>query len=272
MERDWLATGEAARRIGIHPNTLRWYESAGYLPPVPRTRNGFRTYTPWFVRLAKMVHACQPLLRIYGPVRRMGKTVLSLCRDNLTADALKTSRALEEHLNRELSLAHSALNVLEQWRTGMSPASGSEIRLTAMVYLGEAAARTGLTRDTILNWERNGLCSALRAPANGYRIYGKEDIERLLVIRSCRTSGYSITAIRRLLRVIDQGMTEALIAGSGPAHLETVANTPHPDEMALFPVFPTDTLPQTLENCIAIVQALHMDIQELADCSGPVCE
>jgi len=40
----FITTSEAAERVGVHPNTLRWYESVGHLPPVPRTPGGYRRY------------------------------------------------------------------------------------------------------------------------------------------------------------------------------------------------------------------------------------
>jgi len=34
-----------ARRVGISPSGVRWYESAGILPPASRRPNGYREYT-----------------------------------------------------------------------------------------------------------------------------------------------------------------------------------------------------------------------------------
>jgi DNA-binding transcriptional MerR regulator len=255
----WITTGKAAKKIGIHPNTLRWYEEAGYLPPVPRTPGGYRTFSPWFLQLASIVHRMQPVLRIFGPVRRMGRGILSHCRDQQFEEAQQLRGKLEAFLIRELDLARQALEVLEGWRSGDEavPGAGRATDPCRMVFIGEAAARTGLSRDRIINWERNGLLEAPRDGNNRYRIYGKEELERMLIIRSCRTAGYSITAIRRLLLAIDEGME------AGREHLEELANTPHPAETALFPTFPTDTLPDTLAGLIAIVKEMDAEIRVL---------
>ena len=49
--RDTLSTSQIARAVGLHPNTIRVYESWGMLSPVPRDpRNGYRRYyyaIPW---------------------------------------------------------------------------------------------------------------------------------------------------------------------------------------------------------------------------------
>ena len=35
-----------ATLFGVHPNTVRLYEARGYLSPVPRSKNGYRMFTP----------------------------------------------------------------------------------------------------------------------------------------------------------------------------------------------------------------------------------
>lgn len=50
--------GEAARRSGVRPQTVRWYEQRGLLPPPPRTAGGQRRYGPReAARLAFIRHA-----------------------------------------------------------------------------------------------------------------------------------------------------------------------------------------------------------------------
>jgi DNA-binding transcriptional MerR regulator len=41
-----LTSGELATRAGITPDTLRYYERLGLLPPPPRTRAGYRLHDP----------------------------------------------------------------------------------------------------------------------------------------------------------------------------------------------------------------------------------
>lgn len=251
-KRNFITCGRAARMAGIHPNTLRWYESAGYLPPLPRTPGGYRMYSPGTVQLARIVKMSQPLLRFFGPIRRTAGEILASCRDGKEEEALRKARALAEMLRREQALAVRALSILEEWRNGRTTAAPGR-----MLFIGEAAKLTGLTRDRIINWERNGLCAFPRSPGASYRLFGGEELDRLLVIRYCRTAGYSITAIRRVLRAVDEGLE------SGREIVEAIADTPHPDELKLFPAFPTDTLLSSLKELEQLVQRLIPEILDL---------
>ncbi|MGZ8502363.1 MAG: MerR family transcriptional regulator, partial [Candidatus Limnocylindrales bacterium] len=39
-----MRVSELARRAGIAPSAVRWYESVGILPPATRQANGYREY------------------------------------------------------------------------------------------------------------------------------------------------------------------------------------------------------------------------------------
>ncbi len=63
----------------------------------------------------------------------------------------------------------------------------------------ELARRAGLSRAALLHYESLGLLAPARRDANGYRLYGPEQIERLRAIRAYRDAGLSIAAIQSLL-------------------------------------------------------------------------
>ena len=59
-----------------------------------------------------------------------------------------------------------------------------------------------LTIDTLRNWKLNGLLR-IKRKENGYRVYNEDDIKRIKIIRSLRCVNFSLSAILRLLRNLD---------------------------------------------------------------------
>ena len=93
-----------------------------------------------------------------------------------------------------------------------------QIKLTffgrAAMRIGELAARTGHTAETIRFYEKSGLLPPPQRLANNYRTYGDEHVSRLEFIRRCRTLDISLEEIRVLL----ESIAEASPAGADRAH------------------------------------------------------
>ncbi|GAB7109969.1 MerR family transcriptional regulator [Streptomyces phaeofaciens JCM 4814] len=62
--------------------------------------------------------------------------------------------------------------------------------------IGELAARTGMTRDTIRFYEKVGLLAGRRL-ANGYRDFPPEAVAWLQYVRTAQTLGFSLAEIAR---------------------------------------------------------------------------
>ncbi|MFJ8434924.1 MerR family transcriptional regulator [Kitasatospora sp. NPDC094019] len=62
--------------------------------------------------------------------------------------------------------------------------------------IGELAAQTGISRDTIRFYERIGLVTGARA-ANGYRDFPPEAVAWLHYVRTAQTLGFSLAEIAR---------------------------------------------------------------------------
>jgi DNA-binding transcriptional MerR regulator len=77
-------------------------------------------------------------------------------------------------------------------------------------HINQTAQYLNISVDMLRNWERNGLISVPRDPANGYRLYGTAEFGRLRVIRMLVQSGYSLMAILRMLLQFDSGQTDNL--------------------------------------------------------------
>ncbi|MGV3627645.1 MAG: Cd(II)/Pb(II)-responsive transcriptional regulator [Betaproteobacteria bacterium] len=70
--------------------------------------------------------------------------------------------------------------------------------------IGELAAATGVDPETIRYYEREALLAPPQRQANGYRIYGKQQLERLAFIRHCRALDIPLADIRQLINFLDQ--------------------------------------------------------------------
>lgn len=68
-----------------------------------------------------------------------------------------------------------------------------------MLSVTQLARRCGISRSTILYYEREQLLLPAYRSDNGYRWYGEKEIERLTSIASYRAYGLSVASIRTLL-------------------------------------------------------------------------
>lgn len=75
--------------------------------------------------------------------------------------------------------------------------------------IGELAAQTQHTTETIRYYEKIGLLTPARRLENNYRTYGEAHVSRLVFIRHCRTLNLGLDEIRLLLESIDDERPEA---------------------------------------------------------------
>lgn len=90
--------------------------------------------------------------------------------------------------------------------------------------IGELAQTAGTTVEAIRHYEREGLLTRAPRSASNYRLYAEGDIERLALIRHCRSLDMTLDEIRTLLRLRDApgedcGAVDALL----DAHIAHVA-------------------------------------------------
>ncbi|NLE57738.1 MAG: MerR family DNA-binding transcriptional regulator [Planctomycetes bacterium] len=53
-------------------------------------------------------------------------------------------------------------------------------RLGDFLTVGEAAEYLGVSASTLRNWDRSGKVKARRHPVNGYRLYSRQDLQKLM--------------------------------------------------------------------------------------------
>jgi DNA-binding transcriptional MerR regulator len=197
---------QVARALGIHPNTLRHYEAQGYLPPIPRSANGYRRYSAAHLEQARL--AVMTLQWPYvGDRALLVELVMCAAQSNFTAAESAAVQYLAR-LQQERAHAEAAVSFLERWAVGgvADPATGD-------MHTQQAADYLGVTVDMLRNWERSGLIVVVpRDPATGYRRYGTTELGRLRVIRLLVKAGYSQMAVLRALSQLDRGRADDLRA------------------------------------------------------------
>lgn len=67
--------------------------------------------------------------------------------------------------------------------------------------IGKLSKMAGVTNDTVRFYERNGLIEPVARSESNYRIYNKNDAERLRFIRRAKNLGFTLKEIKELLNL-----------------------------------------------------------------------
>jgi MerR family copper efflux transcriptional regulator len=114
-----MRVSELAKRVGISPTAVRFYESEGVLPEAPRTENGYRTYSDIDLCRLRMVVTLRGLgIELSESGRLAGLCVDGRC-DDMEAQLIvqigerrrevARARTELEHLDRELASRQAQL-------------------------------------------------------------------------------------------------------------------------------------------------------------------
>ena len=119
-----MLIGEIARRAGVKPQTIRYYEALGLLSPVVRSASGYRSYDGrtleelGFIRKAQSLGFSLDDVKQILEVARAGRApcarVLAIAEGHL-AD-------LDERITQLLELRDDLRRAVKQWRDGGIPA------------------------------------------------------------------------------------------------------------------------------------------------------
>ena len=224
-------TKEIAALVGLHPNTVRIYEEWGFISPVPRQANGYRIYSNthlFQLKVARTLFRCEI---VQGDIRKKAREIVYACGKEDFSKAEQLTIYYLTNLEHEYNHALSATKVVEKWLKEDSTVS------SCTYSRKEVALLLDITPEAVRNWERNGLITVPRL-YNGKRVYGERELEQLRVIRSLRSAHYSINAILRLLRRIQQPSPDII----------AILNTPTDEEDI---VSVTDQLGKSLLDAIA---------------------
>lgn len=203
MVSKYLKTSDLAKAVGVHNNTIRLYETWGFLPDIPRGKNGYRLYSIMHLEQARLAR-----LALEWPYVGDKVLLIELVKSAASGDlgmAMELAYQYLATVRMERTQAEAGIEFLERWAAGHLMDSSRQ-----KMNISEAAKYLNVTVDMLRNWERNGLIDVPRDPANQYRLYGTTEFGRLRVIRTLVKSGYSLMAILRMLLAFDAGKTDNL--------------------------------------------------------------
>lgn len=111
-----MKIGALAKAVGCHVETVRYYEKAGLLPPVPRAANGYSEFSDVHLQLLRLIRHAKELGFSRPQVRelvQLARTEGSACDDvhqitlaqlDVVAEKLRGLRRLQSAL-KKLSIA-----------------------------------------------------------------------------------------------------------------------------------------------------------------------
>ena len=70
---------------------------------------------------------------------------------------------------------------------------------------GELAKRLGISPDTLRHYERKKLLAPPQRTSGGYRVYGEDAVERILLVRRALGAGFGLDELARILAIRDSG-------------------------------------------------------------------
>ncbi len=225
------STSQIAKIVGLHPNTVRLYEEWGFIHKPERKKNGYRVFNDVHIKQFQLARKALQIEIMQAGLRRRIINAVELSAQYRFDEAIELVRDYIRIAKQEIKKAKEAAEICEILYR--------QPKADDVVYTrAQAAKELGLTIDTIRNWEMNGLLNVKRKQ-NGYRVYDSNDINRLKIIRSLRCANYSLSAILRMLKKLDNVMNTNNIL--------SLLNTPNDDEDI---VSACDKLIDSLENAI----------------------
>ncbi|WP_130860547.1 MerR family transcriptional regulator [Gracilibacillus phocaeensis] len=181
---------DIAKKLDVGTSALRHYENWGIVPKAHRKENGYRVYSEVHEAYFQCIRAMYPG---YGmsTVRR----VMRLLQEEKYIEALWDVNAVQAELFERKQRADEALRILRPDQMQQFMASKKQAHYT----IGEVEAELDIPATTLRHWEKEELITPQRNPENGYRLYTRQDMQRLLIIRTVQSSVYLLDIVRDIL-------------------------------------------------------------------------
>lgn len=200
-------TKELARLMGVHVNTVRFYEQVGFLTKPARLPNGYRVYTELQLDQCLLIRMAMRAEVIQNGLRKQAVKIVRLSAALEFDECCAAAETYCKMLDLNIGNARAAISAVED-ALAQSASADDNVSLKR----AEAAKLMNVTPETLRTWERSGLMTVNRLE-NGYRVYNSADMKRLGIIRTLRCANYSLSAILRLLSGLDRCTADSVEAG-----------------------------------------------------------
>jgi DNA-binding transcriptional MerR regulator len=107
-----MKIGELARRSGLAPSRIRFYEAEGLLRTVSRRANGYREYPPEALRMLGIITCAQQTGFSLQEIRQLLPADLSHCQHDALVGALRKKIADIEAMENRLRQSKAHLQAL----------------------------------------------------------------------------------------------------------------------------------------------------------------
>ncbi|MCT4593074.1 MAG: MerR family transcriptional regulator [Anaeromicrobium sp.] len=208
-------TAQAAKVIGIHPNTVRLYEKLELIPKPQRLSNGYRVFSDLHIAQFKIARTALKVEVLQNGLRKNIIHIIKLSAQGKFQKAIAYTNNYINQIKIEQKNVEEAIEITKKLLSGIQDKE-KDVAFTRK----QTAEYLKVTIDTLRNWEMNGLLSVKRKQ-NGYRVYTKNDIQLLKIIRSLRCANYSLAAILRMVSALSK---------NSEIDVRQVLNTPKGDE------------------------------------------
>lgn len=241
---------EVSQMTSMHPNTIRLYESYGYISSVPRSQNKYRMYTIKHIEQLKLVQQALSCRVLNKRIMDTIKDILIYSGQEKYDEAIQKCLTCKEYIVREEKRIEDA--VKESYK--LLSQQNEERKTTIVVKRKEAAKEIGVSSDVLRNWERNGLVE-VEKDEYGCNYYTENSILFLKAVKLLRSADFSIMAIINMTKNY---------RGGGEKELERVLDSTETEEG----VYYTDQLISLMENVRKMIPKLIQQLNEIKKVSN----
>ncbi|WP_205516835.1 MerR family DNA-binding transcriptional regulator [Paenibacillus sp. SYP-B3998] len=190
---------DIARKLKISTSALRNYEDLGIVPPTERSSSGYRIYTKEHVAYFECIQAMSP-----GFGMKVASEVLRKIQSKEVNAALWMVNEVQANLHRDKTIMEKTIQILETQQLPLPDSSQTETWLT----IGEVSAETGIPCSAIRHWDKIGLITSSRDQRNGYRLFNRSQIRKILLLRTFRSTVYSLDVVELKKNIAEMDHTD----------------------------------------------------------------